>query len=46
MPLSVRLRHLDDDYMGEHWLATFAVPALAVPHHERPSRHLGASSPA
>ena len=27
--LAAALPHLDDDYMGEHWLATFAVLALA-----------------
>ncbi|MFN5783259.1 MAG: DUF2891 family protein, partial [Novosphingobium sp.] len=26
--LDTALPHLGDDYMGEHWLATFAVLAL------------------
>lgn len=28
--LSASLPHLDDDYMGSHWLATFALLALTV----------------
>jgi hypothetical protein len=29
--LDAALPHLGDDYMGEHWLATFALLALAAP---------------
>ncbi|WP_157085285.1 DUF2891 family protein, partial [Sphingomonas adhaesiva] len=29
--LAASLPHLGDDYMGEHWLATFALLALDQP---------------
>ena len=34
--LDTGLRHVQSgNYMGEHWLATFAVMALNAPHHDR-----------
>jgi hypothetical protein len=36
--LTAGLPHIAGDYMGEHWLATFAVLALEAPHHRHPGR--------